>query len=146
MQTLLATFFPNTLSEISLTKLAFVWTITRKIIFIQIKNIGSQDTGPLMVDFEINEENRFEINVPHITHNLINIESDQSSNLTADFSSFALASNNFLVDANRMLIHVEGGSREFLPEVCRSEIAGSVMGHGEDLAKTMLRNTRNQTT
>ncbi len=127
MKTLLATFFPNTLSEITLTKLNFIWTITRKIVSVQIENVGNKDTGPLVVEFDIEGENRFEFLVPHITRNLTNLERGCSSDLTADFLPFAQPDNNFLADANKIIIHVEGKAQEYLRGVYGAEKTGNII-------------------
>ncbi|HBG27940.1 MAG: hypothetical protein A2Y10_18295 [Planctomycetes bacterium GWF2_41_51] len=117
MKTLLMTVFPNTLSQLTLTKLNYIWTVCKKKVFIQIQNSGNQNSGPLSVNFEIEGEDSFDFICipPQISYNIEGIEKGNSVKLVADFNSFPLPNNDYLINANRIIIHIEGKQQDYVP-------------------------------
>jgi len=115
MKTLLMTFFPNTRSKLTLTKFDFTWTNSKKEIIVQIKNIGTQNTGPIEIDFDLEKDIMSENSLPHITHTTNELKKDDSIDFTADFTSLSQPHNKYLADVNKIIIHVEGKTKVNIP-------------------------------
>jgi len=115
MKTLLMTFFSNTQSKLTLTRFDFTWTDCKKEIIVQIKNIGNQNTGPLEIDFDLEEENMSENFLPHISRTINELKKDDSIDFTADFTVLAQPNNKYLADVSKILIHVEGKTKGNIP-------------------------------
>jgi len=114
MKTLLMTVFPNTLSQLTLTKLNYIWTVCKKKVFIQIENSGDQNSGPLSVNLEVEGEDSFDSIPPQISYDIEDIKKGNSVKLVADFNSFPIPNNDYLINANRIIIHVEGKQQDYI--------------------------------
>lgn len=109
------TFFPNTHSKLTLTRFDFTWTNGKKEIIVQIKNVGNQNTGPIGIDFELQEDIMSKNSLPLISHTANELKKDGSIDFTADFTALSQPQNNYLADVNKIIIHVEGKTKTHIP-------------------------------
>jgi len=105
MNTLVMTSFGNTLSELSVTVMNYVWNNDRKSVVLELKNIGNSDSGPIIVEFDLEKDDEFNSSLPHIQKYLNNLKMGDTVCLTADFNEFK---SQILNNADKMIIHIEG--------------------------------------
>jgi len=102
------TFFSTAAKlKLSLVRLGVVWTNDEKKVFVQIKNVGIEKSGPLVINFDVEGEVATENPQAKIYYTLKELKTEEFADFKADFTPLAQFDNQYLMKVNRLMIYIE---------------------------------------